>query len=127
MHIHFKGMTGRINATHGRPGYNTPMDEETTPAKEQLKPATWALRIEGHVQGVGYRYFALREAQALGVRGYVRNERDGSVSAVLQHEDESLLGQLMLRLKQGPSHGFVSACLVGPYMGSERFSRFEVR
>lgn len=36
-------------------------------------------RVRGRVQGVGFRYFAQHKADALGIRGYVRNEDDGSV------------------------------------------------
>jgi acylphosphatase len=36
-------------------------------------------RVRGRVQGVGFRYFVERSAQALGVRGWVRNVDDGSV------------------------------------------------
>lgn len=41
------------------------------------------VRIEGRVQGVGFRMFVNREAIALGIDGYVRNRRDGGVEAVL--------------------------------------------
>lgn len=36
-------------------------------------------KVRGRVQGVGFRYFVNHSAQALGVRGWVRNDDDGSV------------------------------------------------
>jgi acylphosphatase len=36
-------------------------------------------RVRGRVQGVGFRYFAEQSAKALGIKGWVRNDDDGSV------------------------------------------------
>ena len=40
--------------------------------------------VHGDVQGVGYRFFAQRQAARLGLRGYVRNLRDGTVEVVAE-------------------------------------------
>jgi acylphosphatase len=59
------------------------------------------LRIGGRVQGVGYRDWAMREARSLGLSGWVRNRRDGSVEALVSGE-------------AGAVETFVEACGRGP-------------
>jgi len=44
---------------------------------------TVRLTITGRVQGVGYRHWAVRTANGLGLRGWVRNRSDGSVEALV--------------------------------------------
>ena len=63
---------------------------------------TFRYRITGRVQGVGYRYFALREAQVLGVAGYAKNLPDGSVEVVAEGSDEAVLS-FEGRLREGPA------------------------
>jgi acylphosphatase len=48
------------------------------------------LRIEGRVQGVGYRAWLQREARSRDLRGWVRNRRDGSVEALLIGDDDAI-------------------------------------
>jgi acylphosphatase len=48
------------------------------------------VRITGYVQGVSFRMYAAREADRLGVAGWVRNHRDGAVEARFQGDDESV-------------------------------------
>ena len=57
--------------------------------------------VRGRVQGVGFRYFILREAAALGLHGWVANAVDGSVESVAEgprHDLEAFLE----RLETGP-------------------------
>lgn len=48
------------------------------------------LRVRGRVQGVGYRAFVRKQARALGLLGWVRNEQDGSVSVEVEGPREDL-------------------------------------
>ncbi len=48
------------------------------------------LIIHGHVQGVGFRYYCYEQATELGLTGYARNRRDGTVETEVQGEDESV-------------------------------------
>ena len=59
--------------------------------------------IRGRVQGVGYRAFTQASAHSLGVTGWVRNEPEGSVRALLQHSDPAAVEQFMRLLAQGPA------------------------
>lgn len=58
-------------------------------------------RIFGRVQGVFFREWTVRQALALGVNGWVRNRRDGTVE-VLAVGDRHLVDALAERLRQGP-------------------------
>ena len=64
-------------------------------------------KVEGRVQGVGFRYFTLRAAKALQIRGWVRNMPDGSVM-VLAAADASRMAAFRERLRVGPPHGWVN-------------------
>jgi acylphosphatase len=57
--------------------------------------------VRGYVQGVGYRYYALQHARALGLTGFARNERDNSVTVVAEGPS-SALSQLLDVLRRGP-------------------------
>jgi acylphosphatase len=50
--------------------------------------------ITGRVQGVGYRAWTVREANMLGLRGWVRYRRDGSVEAVFKGGEDAVVHML---------------------------------
>ena len=63
-------------------------------------------RVEGRVQGVGFRWAAQRQAAALGLKGYVRNLPDGAVEVVAEGAEEPL-GRLREWLRRGPPGALV--------------------
>jgi acylphosphatase len=80
------------------------------------------LEIEGRVQGVGFRWWTLHQARALGLVGWVRNRRDGSVEALAIGE-ASGLDQFERLCWQGPSAARVTSVrrLAGHDDGSDGF------
>jgi acylphosphatase len=71
------------------------------------------LRIEGRVQGVGYRAWLEREARSRGLRGWVRNRRDGSVEALLIGGDEAIEA-VVTACARGPRHASVTSIARDP-------------
>jgi acylphosphatase len=64
------------------------------------------LRIHGRVQGVGYRESMRQQANRLGLTGWVRNRRDGTVEALVCGRAEQV--DLMVDwAKQGPRYALV--------------------
>jgi acylphosphatase len=84
---------------------------------------TLHLRITGRVQGVWYRESMRLEAERLGVAGWVRNCRDGSVEAVVQGETVAVQA-LIAWARIGPPAAQVADIQIeeaaGSYHGFER-------
>jgi acylphosphatase len=83
------------------------------------------VRIEGRVQGVGYRAFVDMRAAELGLTGWVRNRRDGSVEAVLQGAPETVEAMLADCRRGPPASRVARVEIVGEGVG--KFDGFEVR
>ena len=82
------------------------------------------LEIRGRVQGVGYRWSMVGQAHRLGIHGWVRNRRDGSVEAVVAGAPESV-DRIVSWARRGPDAAVVEAVDVFPAEG--RFDSFEQR
>jgi len=72
---------------------------------------TVRVRIEGGVQGVGYRYWTERVAHAFSLTGWVRNRRDGSVEALFSGPVHDV-AQMLQRCADGPPSARVTAVKV---------------
>jgi acylphosphatase len=81
--------------------------------------------VKGRVQGVGFRYFAIRAARQSGVVGTVRNLPDGSVEAIAEGSPEALT-QFRSQLERGPSYAHVTAVEESEYQPTGSYTDFNV-
>jgi len=80
----------------------------------------------GLVQGVGFRYFVMRHAQNLNLKGYTQNLFTGEVMTEVEGE-KSLIDELIKQIKIGPMKSHVTDCFVEWSENKNEFLRFEVR
>ncbi|MDQ7842922.1 MAG: acylphosphatase [Armatimonadota bacterium] len=71
-------------------------------------PVRAHLWISGVVQGVGFRFFAVRAARRHGVSGFVRNLPDGRVEVEAEGPREMVLG-FIAEMQRGPAGAVVAA------------------
>jgi len=84
---------------------------------------TLHLVIHGRVQGVFFRDSMRREAQRLGIAGWVRNRSDGTVEAAVQGESADV-DAIVRWARRGPDRAQVERVEIEPHDGS--YSNFEV-
>jgi acylphosphatase len=83
------------------------------------------LTVSGLVQGVGFRWFVLREAESLELTGYTRNVITGEVEVHAEGE-HLLLEQLLERVRIGPRSAHVRHVRVEWQTPTGRFSSFQI-
>ena len=72
------------------------------------------LEVHGRVQGVWYRVWAVEQARALGLSGWIRNCRGGTVEAVLSGDPDNV-GQMIAKCYDGSTHAKVSGVIIEDY------------
>ena len=81
--------------------------------------------VAGRVQGVGFRYSAVRQARTLGIAGSVANRPDGSVEVVAEG-DAASLERMLAWLRRGPPGAHVHEVQVDWIPWSGGFRGFDV-
>ena len=87
--------------------------------------ATYHVTVSGRVQGVWYRQSCRRRAEQAGVTGWVRNNPDGTVEAVIEG-DQPAVDDVMAWMRSGPSNASVTSFDAQPVPPTGTTS-FEVR
>lgn len=82
-------------------------------------------RVEGRVQGVFFRDSTRREAQNLGLTGWVRNMPDGTVETVLQGEEENV-HRMKNWLKEGSPRSIVTNVSYTEISDGTKYSDFKI-
>ena len=94
----------------------------SSPLHEQIRAH---VLITGRVQGVGYRFSTMEQAEELGVNGWVRNLPDGRVEAVFEG-NESIVQEIINWCRKGPRGALVKDVAV-EYEAQEGLQKFEIR
>jgi acylphosphatase len=82
--------------------------------------------VNGHVQGVGFRYFVHDTALSLGVKGWVRNRWNGDVE-VLAEGERPALEKLLSSIRRGPRTSHVMGVQVDWQPATGDFNNFRIR
>jgi acylphosphatase len=82
--------------------------------------------VSGIVQGVGFRYFMRRAARSFGLRGWVRNLRDGRVEAVAAGPEEAL-ERFIEQVRTGPGGAHVTGLETADAELDPGLEEFEIR
>lgn len=89
-----------------------------------LTTETLLIRVTGKVQGVGFRFSTVRQAHATGATGWVRNNDDGSVEALVQGNADQV-DRMLEWMRQGPPGARVDTLEHDALQTDRVFSRFE--
>lgn len=84
-------------------------------------------RVTGRVQGVGFRWWIVERAKALGVTGWVMNEDDERAVRVVAEGPAHVLDALVEALRRGPSAARVDSVDARREPASGEHDRFEMR
>lgn len=89
-------------------------------------PQRLVARVEGHVQGVGFRYWVRRQAMRAGLTGWVMNENDERGVSVVAEGAPEALAHLERLIRHGPPGARVERVEARLEPASGEWQRFEI-
>jgi acylphosphatase len=97
----------------------------TASREKQAVDRRMTIRFEGRVQGVGFRYTAIRHAEGFDISGFVQNEPDGSVTVVDEGAEADLL-RFVQTLKSSHLGRYVTRELISWSPATGEFGGFSI-
>ncbi|MFS0784625.1 acylphosphatase [Bacillus sp. 1P06AnD] len=86
---------------------------------------TVSMKIQGHVQGVGFRFFTQTTAVANDIKGWVRNTNDGDVELEAEGPDQKM--ELFIRkISEGPRFSKVDHVTLNDLSEPKGFQEFKI-
>lgn len=89
-------------------------------------PMQLHILVSGHVQGVGFRDFARRNAERFEIRGFTKNLANGDVEIVAQGA-KAALDEFIFSLEKGPPAGRVDCVRIDQRVCGDEYAGFEIR
>jgi len=83
------------------------------------------IKLDGVVQGVGFRYWCLKTARQYNVTGYVANLPDGSVEVIVEGE-KGIVNDFIDVLRVGPTYSHIADMNIDWYTESRGFNAFTI-
>jgi acylphosphatase len=102
-----------------------PRNNQLKRGKKMKKKVSVRVIISGRVQGVFFRMETKKEADKLGIFGWVRNRNDGTVEAVFEG-DEDRVTPMIEWCRKGPPLSNVSGIDIQRGAWQNEFERFEI-
>ncbi|RCV21174.1 hypothetical protein SETIT_4G117200v2 [Setaria italica] len=96
-------------ASAGSPSDPPPQQQPSSPAPKAVRVV-----VKGRVQGVFFRDWTVETARSLGLAGWVRNRRDGTVEALLSGDPDKVDEMVSRRIPVGPPAAAVTAVVPSP-------------
>ncbi len=81
---------------------------------------------KGRVQGVFFRDGVKKLADSIDIKGWIRNNPDGTVECVCEGEDEAIR-EMEEFLHKGPPGADIDECIIEEDHSKEKFDRFEIK